>query len=686
MELKKREKSSFLSYISHNFSGLLKKISNKRTKIAYKILKIFLILLIGIILGLLFAKFFGTLDNPSRTALNFLNLDGLRDEKFVVDGILAENIRIPFNWVIGQFSTKEKIYIDIDFENYNKLEYKRQQALELGVLLTSAEDYVPAKITHNNEEYNVKLRLKGDHLDHLETSKWSFRVKVKDDKSLFGMTVFSLQNPRTRIYINELIYLLTLKESGLISLRYDFVEIFINGENKGIYALEEHFAKELIENNNRRDGILLKFSEDLVWEEYAMRPSLPSGLHFDTLFQSSVIETFDNDEILEDPIKANQFNTAKNLLESFRLNQLKTHQVFDVESFADYFAIVTLLNAGHAIEVQNMRFYYNPITSLLEPIGFDGYVNPSNAQAAMLNYLPECVVLSQIDNKCSPKNNDFIELFFSDEIFLKAYIQSLNDISDPSYLDDLFKKINPELKKEMRIMYKDYPFTHIPEENIYRNQAQIKDMLNPVQALNAHLLEGISSDNKVVLSLGNINTLPLEIVSLDINGTIISLNSRKILQPWNIDGEVKYKQIEFYIPSGIQWKSEYSSELKLNYRIFGLEEIKSAPIVPWENFENNFVQEDFMLQTSNFSSFEMLEVNEDVKTISIKKGTWQIQEDLIIPTGYRLVAEGETNIDLINNAMILSHSRITFEGSLEKPIRIFSSDGTGQGISVLNSE
>ena len=112
-------------------------------------------------------------------------------------------------------------------------------------LLTSSEDYVPATITHGNIQYDVRLRLKGDHVDHLETDKWSFRIKVKDDKSIFGMKVFSIQHPKTRIYSNELLYNLMLKEEGVLAPRYSFIEVVINGENKGIYALEEHFSKEL---------------------------------------------------------------------------------------------------------------------------------------------------------------------------------------------------------------------------------------------------------------------------------------------------------------------------------------------------------------------------------------------------------------------------------------------------------
>ena len=43
-----------------------------------------------------------------------------------------------------------------------------------------------------------------------------------------------------------------LKEEGLIFHRTKFLETTVNGENLGIYFLEEQHSKQLIENNKRR--------------------------------------------------------------------------------------------------------------------------------------------------------------------------------------------------------------------------------------------------------------------------------------------------------------------------------------------------------------------------------------------------------------------------------------------------
>ena len=63
-----------------------------------------------------------------------------------------------------------------------------------------------------------------------------------------------------------------------------------------------------------------------------------------------------------------------------------------------------------------------------------------------------------------------------------------------------------------------------------------------------------------------------------------------------------------------------------------------------------------------------------------------MNKSLIIPKGYTFSAEGGTNIDLIDSAMILSYSKMQFLGNEKNPINIFSSDKTGQGIAVLNSK
>ena len=97
----------------------------------------------------------------------------------------------------------------------------------------------------------VKIRLKGDGIDHLRGEKWSFRVRARGEGTLLGMKQFSLHHPRVRNWAYEWLGHRAMRREGVVSLRYKFVDLSLNGKSLGIYALEEHFEKRLIGETRR---------------------------------------------------------------------------------------------------------------------------------------------------------------------------------------------------------------------------------------------------------------------------------------------------------------------------------------------------------------------------------------------------------------------------------------------------
>jgi len=188
MKLKERERSNLFYYLIKIKNSFLNFFLSKKVRMFILVLLIIIIFISGSLFGLLISGFFGTLDEPSELVLDIIHsfgIYGLGTFKAKLDEIRHENIRIPFNYIKGRFSNPEKIYIDIGFEDFQKIEYKREQAVGslgfdgliepgMGILITSEEDYVPAKIRYNGEEVEVNIRLKGDITDHLTGDKWSF--------------------------------------------------------------------------------------------------------------------------------------------------------------------------------------------------------------------------------------------------------------------------------------------------------------------------------------------------------------------------------------------------------------------------------------------------------------------------------------------------------------------------------
>lgn len=363
----------------------------------------------------------------------------------------------------------ETLYLDIKHKDLQKLNYKCKKTLApqnkglMSILFSEPNDFVKAKIRYFNKSYPVKLRLKGDLADHL-SEKRSFRVKLRKDNILFGLKKFSLHSPAARSYLYEAFYHYLLKREGLVSLKYFFVNVVVNGENLGVYALEEHFDKILIESNHYKEGPIIKIDENIKWVEHWKEElskvdssSLKPVTNIDYFLRKvSGVTAFELNKIKRNPVQYKYFINAKNLFNSFREGQLSTSQVFDQKKLARFLAVSQITGALHGLYNYNFRFYFNPVTKKLEPIGFDG-------TAGNFKTAKEILVCSEVSLKY---------LFFQDKVFFNIYKQELSRILDPNYLTtmledfqkskklnlkgDFFYELKPDLKLHSYFFSKGY--------------------------------------------------------------------------------------------------------------------------------------------------------------------------------------------------------------------------------------
>ena len=567
----------------------------------------------------------------------------------------------------------ERITIDIAHTDFQKLEYKRQQALEMNKLVVGASDYVPASIRYKDKNIRVNLRLKGDHTDHLEGDKWSFRIKVRGDETLFGMKVFSIQHPKTRNYIHEWLYHKALKREDLISLRYDFIDVTLNGKDLGIYAMEEFFEKRLIEHNGYREGPIIRFDESIMWEELLQRGEIvDSGSYL-----SSAIDAFQATRTLEDPVKRLQFIRAMTLLESFRNGELKAREVFDTKKLARFFAISDLMGAQHATIWMNMRFYFNPITSRLEPIGFDG-----NSGIPI-----DSLCLISDEAYTGRKQISVLESFYatliSDKVFFKNYIKELERISGPLYLDSFFNDVEDELKKKLDIIYREFPYYNFSKDVFHHNQHIIKVSLDPVKTVNVYFKKAHS--DSIELELGNTQSMDVEVGGAVYKNSAVLRPSRRIVLPGKpASVPVKYQNVKFLFPENFRWEGKELSDLKLNCRIFGTGQERYETVFPFIHLDKYYIDNDFVRQRPNVHEFDFIVVNKATKRIIVKPGKWDLIKNLIIPKDFTVICSEGTEINLSNSAKILSFSPLLFLGTEEDPVVIYSGDSKGEGIVVMS--
>lgn len=589
--------------------------------------------------------------------------------EFVTNGLDARFGIIP-NFFVGLFANPKRISIDIKQTDYQKLAYKRAQAMELGNLFAVEDDFVSAEIRYNGETIKTDIRLKGGDRDHWKNkTKWSFRLKIKNNETLFDMENFSLQHPRTRDYLSEWFFHKLLAYNDLFYLRYDFIDVTLNGKHLGIYAMEEHFEQRLIENNKYKEGVIVRFD-----------PYISEGqnysIDYSERYALTVVDAFQTNTVKQDAVLSQQFNQAKNLLESFKRGNLTVSQVFDIDRLAILFAIEDLSGYPHSTAYRNIRFYYNPITSLLEPIGFDNQVLRTTAFFQGRSRELQLSLLSQ------DAEFGFLNTFFQDKEFFKKYTQALQAISNKQFLDEFFASVEEEAKDKLAIIYKSFPgYEFQAKEMLYQGQKYLQNVLNPTLALQVYYKR--FNNNVLELDLGNMQFLPLQVIGLSYKNKSLKPQRETILQSKKALTPIDFQTVSFLVP---EFNKTDIEGLELQYNILGLDTIKIEPVFPWTYLDEDFLETDFMRQAPNWQQFSFLETDWLSKIIYIKSGTWQVSKNIIFPVDFTVMAYGGTTLNLTNSAKILSHSPIQFLGTEDNPIIIHSTDFTGHGIIVLRAE
>ncbi len=324
-------------------------------------------------------------------------------------------------------------------------------------LLKDKKSYVNAKLTCGDKVLNASVRFKGDHVDHLDGNRWSFRVKTKKKGLVFGEDKFSIQGVHTRAYLNEWVFHKLLEKEGLVYLQYYFIPFQINDIDslKGIYAYESHFKTNLLKIQNKKPGPIAKFEEDLFWDtKYRSgEPDRDSSIMTEANIKLTAKKGFN---------KSLKGLLVKNL-DDYRKGLTTADKVLDVEKWAKFVAVNGLMNSKHALRWHNLRFYLNPDTKLIEPVGFDCISWHSNKGAWFLD-------LNELE--------EFYTGLFESKKFLSVLNKKAHEIAERSYFQDFLEDNKEEMDENIALIQlekKEFRFWPV---SFYRNQDLIKEFLN----------------------------------------------------------------------------------------------------------------------------------------------------------------------------------------------------------------
>ena len=406
------------------------------------------------------------------------------------------------------------LVVDMDFTSYNDILGQREQALLDGVYIPSGQDFVTATIRVDDAAVPVRMRLLEGPADHLgEGEKWGFEVRTRQNQQLLGMQRFYLQDPADNNWLGQWAFARALEREGILTARYRFVHLIFNGDNWGIYALQEGFGGELLAAQGRSEGVIVRFDADLLWRSIAHFEGDVQAAYADPIanltaadFQYLEVDTFRDADIARDPALSVEREQALAMLRALQAGDVAASEVFDVELYGRFLALVDLWGATEGASLVNLRYYYNAGSGRLEPIGFDANALGSDARLSLATT-------------------------YGDPSLQAAYVREALRVSQPEYLEQLRVELEAELLQVQQAVSAEHQDAELPWDALEERQAQVSRSLSPTQPVFAYLgSPELSSEGIVRVYVGNVLNLPVEIVGFDIHGATVLPPDREWLQ------------------------------------------------------------------------------------------------------------------------------------------------------------
>ena len=390
----------------------------------------------------------------------------MRKKIFVFVVLICTLISVPITYYYDENNPElrlEKIHFYVKNPSLAKLSKLRDQALTLGVLMRSPNDYVNANIFYRNESIECKLRLKGDWMDQKKKKKWSLRIKLKQSTA-DELKTFNVTNPLSRGYLLGYVYHKLLRKEGILSPEYSFVEIYMNDVSWGIYVLEEHLTSRMISSQSEADGVLLKFDDHEFFKaETEESLSLPVGI-----IKKAKIRVYGSKSVRKED--QGKLKIAKQIIKNYQYQVDTLYNSFDAKKMGTYYAITDLANAYHAIGWINMRFFFNFTTNKMEPVGYDGYPKMDWGKP-YLGYNAENAKLDSFDTKM------IVYGALQNQIIQKEYISALKKVTDSLYIQQFLEEEISSLDYYESELQKHYPDYHFVDTFLFDNAREIRALL-----------------------------------------------------------------------------------------------------------------------------------------------------------------------------------------------------------------
>jgi hypothetical protein len=298
----------------------------------------------------------------------------------------------------------------IKSENLLQLDRSAAEAVKAGILTEEMQDWVPGTFIAGGRRYRVDVRLRGDLPNHWAGPKRSYRIKFDDelvedeagnivrvDQPFHGDTEVAPEKhvdtiakkqinliiPNDRDYAVAPLVSELMQAGGLLTPRWQYVVLRINGRLQGLYYEVEHFDKPLMAAYDRPEtAIVGQNGRAQHFEQYT---KLGTGAASDANFDLA------SARLAVDP-SAGLALPLLRLLNAHELdpspaNFRRARAALDWDKYLRFRALTTLLNTNHVrFGSDNLKLFHDPSRGLLEPVPWDVHMVRMPAEPGTIDF------------------------------------------------------------------------------------------------------------------------------------------------------------------------------------------------------------------------------------------------------------------------------------------------------------
>ena len=200
-----------------------------------------------------------------------------------------------------------------------------------------------------------------------------------------------------------------------------------------------------------------------------------------------------------------------------------------------------------------------------------------------------------------------------------------------------------------------------------------------------------NNENTVMLNFRSNNiSFPIEILGLKVNGELVKPENNNLIMPTKHTAQQSQDHIftfKFKSQIGMEnWNNFFDKKgIEVKVRFFGDSKINTININSWRKDLDDILSQNFLKSSSNFDEFDFIK-KKGKDVLFFVKDSININKKIIIPKGYVVKANPGTILNLTDSSFIISKSPFFFNGLEDNLIKVISSDQTGKGLFLYQTD